>query len=351
MPGPLHIFISYDAADSQTAADLQRQLTLVFQPLPVVFWSKNALPSEEYRVKAAAFLEKTDLFVAVLSMNYEDAPDVRWEAATAIATQTSRAGLQIITVQAREAPAPRLFDAFKSALPAGETIETQAISRDRQLKRVAELARAMVASAPRSNHLPEAKIDLPLHIGDVRERLLAQTDRINHAPLLFILKRLIEQVQVKRVVLDTEEKFKQLRDQTRLSQISFAELEEKATPVQINLQYLIRDLQESSLVANWKQVFIRDYFHFVTSSRELSTVPPFFVPVDEIAIPATYNLDAGPQDTEASEPGGLLSPEQKRFPPQPALSQRRPGGQQFCPGVSILRPRSYKNRSTIRTTL
>ena len=311
MSGPLHIFLSYDVADAQTAADLQRQLSLVFQPLNAVFWSKNSFPPEQYRVKAAAFLEKANLFVAILSMNYEDDPDVRWEAARAIETQYGHAALQIMTVMAREAAAPAVFAPFKTALPAGETIENQGISRDRQLRRVAETAKALVAAAPRSNHLPEARIDLPLTIDDVRERLLAQTDRINHAPLLFILKRLIEQVQVKRVVLDTEEKFKQLREQTRLSRITFAELQEKATPVQIDLQYLIRDLPEDSLVSNWKQVFIRDYFHFVAGSRELSTIPPFFVPVDEVAIPETLNLPVGPREQEALEQIGLLSFEQK----------------------------------------
>ncbi len=311
MSGLLHIFLSCDSADKSTADDLKRQLSLVFQPLNVLFWLKEELPPEEYRVKAAAFLEKTNLFIAILSMNYEDDGNVRWEAAKAIETQISRPALQIMTVQAREAPAPDIFASFKTALPPGETIENQGISRDRQMKRVAEIAKAMVAATPSANNLPEPKIELPLSIEDVRERLLAQTDRINHAPLLFILKRLIEQVQAKRVVLDTEEKFKQLREQTRLSQISFAELQEKATPVQINLQYLIRDLQEDSLVSNWKQVFIRDYFHFVTGSRELSTIPPFFVPVDEIAIPETLNAPADTSGQEAPEPIGRLSFDQK----------------------------------------
>ena len=135
MSGPLHIFLSYDAADAQTAADLQRQLSLVFQPLNAVFWSKNSFPPEQYRVKAAAFLEKANLFVAILSMNYEDNPDVRWEAAKAIETQNGHAGLQIMTVMAREAAAPAVFAPFKTALPPEETIENQGISSDRQPER------------------------------------------------------------------------------------------------------------------------------------------------------------------------------------------------------------------------
>jgi hypothetical protein len=256
-------------------------------------------------------LEKTDLFVAVLSLNYEDTPDVRWEAATAVEAQRSRPGLQILTVQARAAAVPALLTSFQAALPAGETIENHGLPRDRQLLRVVAAAKQMLAAAPRSNELPGAKIDLPLAIQDARERLMAQTDRINHAPLLALLKRLIENVKTKRVVLDVEEKFKKLREQTRLSQISIAELEEKARPIEIELQHLIRDLPEADLVKNWKQIFIRDYFHFTEGSRAVSTPPPFFVPVDEIVIPETLNLPVGPREQEALEQVGLLSFEQK----------------------------------------
>ena len=97
MSGLLHIFLSCDSADKSTADDLKRQLSLVFQPLNVLFWLKEELPPEEYRVKAATFLEKTNLFIAILSMNYEDDGNVRWEAAKAIETQISRPALQIMT--------------------------------------------------------------------------------------------------------------------------------------------------------------------------------------------------------------------------------------------------------------
>ena len=96
-PLSLHIFLSYDQKDAAPAPDLQRQLKLAFDPRQynLVFWSKEATPPEEYRAKAKAFLEKTHLFVAVLSMNYEDTPDVRWEAATAVEIQRNRPVLQI----------------------------------------------------------------------------------------------------------------------------------------------------------------------------------------------------------------------------------------------------------------
>ncbi|MFN0037462.1 MAG: hypothetical protein ACKVUS_20570 [Saprospiraceae bacterium] len=311
MTTPAHIYLSFDSADARTAADLQRQLALALQPRPIVFFNQKAVPTEAFRAEASSFLEKTDLFVAVLSMHYEDTPDVRWEAAQAILTQRSRPALQILTAQARSATIPTALLPYPNALPPGETIENDGIARDRQLLRVTASATAVLSAAPRSNDIGIGHISLPLGIEDLRERLLAQTDRINHAPLLAILKRLIRDVQVKRGVLDVQESFKQLREKTRLSQISIAELEQKAAPIQKDLYNLIERLQEEDLGVEWRQIFIRDYYRFVADSREDSTVPPFFVPVDEIAIPESLNLPVGPRAQESLEQIGLLSFEQK----------------------------------------
>jgi hypothetical protein len=307
----ISIFISHHPSDARTAADLQRQISVALQPREVVFWERKNIPPEEFRARAAAFLEKAQLFVAVLSMNYEDTPDVRWECAQAIETQRSRPGLQILSVLARATAFPAPLLPYPTALPPSETIENQAISRDHQLLRCAEAAKAVLAAAPSTNDIPLGDIALPLAIQDLRERLLAQTDRINHAPLLALLKRLIKDVAAKRVVLDAEEDFKQLREQTRLSQISVAALDEKSKPIEQNLRYLIGDLREEHLVAHWRDLFIRDYFRFSEGSREESTVPPFFVPVDEVQIPETLNLPVGPREQESLEQIGLLSFEQK----------------------------------------
>ncbi len=311
MNNPVHIFLSHDAADERSALDMQRQITTALQPRTAVFWHRKNVPTEAFRAHAAKFLEQTDLFVAVVSMNYEDTPDVRWEMATALEKQAVQPGMQILTVLARETVVPAPLRPFQTALPAGETIENQNIARDRQLRRAAEVAVAMLLTAPESNEIPIGKIVLPISIEDLRERLLAQTDRINHAPLLALLKRLIKDVMVKRVVLDTEEAYKQMRELTRLSQISVAELERQAAPVQMDLQHLIETLEEAQLVPQWRTIFIRDYYHFTSESRDDSTVPPFFIPVDEIAIPETLNLPVGPREQESLEQIGLLSFEQK----------------------------------------
>ncbi|MDO8366505.1 MAG: TIR domain-containing protein, partial [Saprospiraceae bacterium] len=282
MTSPIHIYLSFDPADARTAADLQRQLALALQPDPTVFWDRSVVPTEAFRAEVAKFLEKADLFVALLSMHYEDKPDVRWEANQAILTQRGRPALQILTAQARSAAIPTDLQPFQTALPSGETIENEGIARERQLLRAAATAATVLAAAPQSNDIGIGQIELPISIEDLRERLLAQTDRINHAPLLAILKRLIRDVQVKRGVLDVEDYFKQLREKTRLSQISLDELKAKAGPIQNDLYNLIERLQEEDLVQEWRQIFIRDYYRFVGDSRVDSTAPPFFVPVDDI---------------------------------------------------------------------
>lgn len=311
MTSQVHIYLSFDPADARTAADLQRQLSLALQPRPCVFWDGKAKSPETFRSAATAFLEQTDLFVAVLSMHYEDTPDVRWEMAQAIEIQKNRPTLQIMRCMARSAVAPKALQDFQTALPDNETVENEDIARDRQLLRAAKTALELLASAPQNNDIGIGNIALPIRIPDLRERLLAQTDRINHAPLLALLKRLIRDVQVKRGVLDVEDYFKQLREKTRLSQISLAELKAKAEPIQNDLFNLIERLQEEDLVLEWRQIFIRDYYRFAGESREDSTVPPFFVPVDEVIIPDTLNLPVGPTAQESLEQIGLLSFEQK----------------------------------------
>ncbi|MBL7806280.1 MAG: hypothetical protein JNN28_00595 [Saprospiraceae bacterium] len=311
MASTYYIYLSFDAADARTANDLQRQLALTFQPAKVVFWQKSGTPVEEFRMKATAFLEKANLFIAIASLNYEDDPDVRWEFTRAIEVQKEIAAFQIMTVLARSAELPKVLQPFQRALPPRETIEQDGIPRDKQLLRASQMAAQVIAAAPQKETIDIGGISLPISLDDLKERLLAQTDRINHAPLLALLKHLIKDVQVKRGVLDVEDYFKQLREQTRLSQISLEELKAKASPIQSDLVHLLERLQEEDLVAEWRQIFIRDYYRFAGESREESAVPPFFVPVDDIIIPETLNLPVGPREQEALEQIGLLSFEQK----------------------------------------
>lgn len=311
MSAPVFIYLSCDRSDAATTADLQRQLAITLQPRQIVCWDRAKSPPEAFRKDAAAFLEKADLFISVISMRYEDDPDVRWESEQAIRTQSERPSLQIMTVNARSAKIPARLQAFERALPAEETVENEKIARDRQLLRATVSAQELLASAPKSNAIGLGTIALPIGIEDLKERLLAQTDRINHAPLLSLLKYLIRDVQVKRGVLDVEDHFKQLREKTRLSQISLTELREKATPIQEDLTHLIEQLEPQDLVADWREVFIRDYYRFSGESRTASVAPPFFVPVDEIVIPDTLNLPVGPTEQESLEQIGLLSFEQK----------------------------------------
>jgi hypothetical protein len=307
----LRVFLSYDRSDAAAAADLKRQLALAVQPRLLDCWDKKDIPVEDYRKQSAAFLDSADLFLAVLSNNYEDSPDVRWECAQAVETAREQPRLQVLTVKARETALPALLTPFKQALPPGETLAQQGIAADIQIKRAIDSAVALIAAAPNTHDIPQVTVQLPIYLVDIQERMMAQTDRINHAPLLQLLKRLIEDVQAKRVVLDVEEQFKQLREQTRLAQISMDELRERGQPIQNNLAHLIAELREEHLVRNWQQVFIRDYFRFTPGVRETGLTPPFFVPSDEVIIPETLNLPVGPREEESLEQIGLLSFDQK----------------------------------------
>ena len=301
MSHAVHIFISYDAADTRSALDLQRQIGLALQPRDTVFWNRELVPPEAFRAQALAFLEHTDLFVAILSMNYEDTPDVRWEMSTVLDLQDNRPNLQVMTVLARESVAPTLLRTCQTALPTPESIEKLPAYRDQQLRRAAESAVAILEAAPLANRIPIGDIVLPFSIEALRERLLAQTDRINHTPLLSLLKRIIKDVPVKRAILDIEDAYRQLREQTRLSQVTIQALQQQSKPILQDLQYLLERLEEPQLVPAWRSVFIRDYYHFTPESRDESSVPPFFVPTDEIYIPESLHR----QRNEYDQPAGM----------------------------------------------
>lgn len=295
MSTPLRIFLSRDAADEQTALDLQRQLSLSLQPAVVEFWEGSKVPPEEYRTRAATFIESAGLFIALLSMNYEDKPETRFEYDCAIKRQLVSPTLQIATALARACDAPARLRPFPALLPAPESVEHPTIDRNRQLQRAAAAAVRIVHAAPDSIDIPVGHIELPVTVADLRERLLAQTDRINHAPLLELLKKLIQDVSVRRLSLDIEDAFKHLREQMRLSRVSVPELESEAAPLQSDLRYLIGSLSEEQLYPDWRNIFIRDYYHFTSDSRDESKAPPFFIPGDEIVVPASLTSDDGSQ--------------------------------------------------------
>ncbi len=300
----LRIFLSRDAADEQTALDLQRQLALALQPAAVEFWEGNQVPPEEYRSHAASFIESANLFIALLSMNFDDKAETRFEYDYAIKQQLIRPGLQIATVRARACDTPARMRSFPELLPLPESIENPNIDRNRQLQRAAVAAVRIVHSAPDTNIIPVGNIELPVTVADLRERLLAQTDRINHAPLLALLKKLIQDVSARRLSLDIEDAFRHLREQMRLSQVSVPELEREAAPLQSDLRYLIESLSEEQLYPDWRSIFIRDYYHFTPDSRDESKAPPFFVPGDDIVIPVSATAEDG-------DAAGLLSPAQQ----------------------------------------
>jgi len=306
----IRLFLSCNPADAAAAADLQRQLALTLQPHTTEVWQRDKTATEDYRKKAAVFLEKTDVFVALLSMNFEDLPDTRWEVIQAKAEQRRRTGLQIVTVQVRSAEVPALLY-FPAALPPGETIEQHGLPRDRQLLRAAQHIKSIWEVAPRRDDPDAIVATLPLIIEDVKERLMTQTDRLNPVPLLQLLKRLLAAVTPMRMLLDIENSATALQERARLGNVTITDFESNMAPLREDIQQLIESLRVEELTADWKYTFTRAYFHFIPIEQPDPVATPFFIPGDDILIPETLNLTVGPREQEALEQIGLLSYEQK----------------------------------------
>lgn len=308
----IHIYLAYDPSDAAAAADFARQLALAFQPHELAFWKPHNMAPEAYRREAALYLEQAALFIALTSQNIEDTPDTRWAFEQARIEQRRRPALQIAVLPLRPATIPLRLMPFPLLLPVGETAEQHALPRDRQLQRAAQRAKLVLEAAPRSASAAET-VTLPLILDDVKERLLAQTDRYNPSALLALMNRLVSDVRAKRAVLDLEDALVALQEKARLSSITMMEFETAMHPLRRDLEQLLMNLREEELVADWKAIFTQSYFHYAPPKKTAARAAPvpFFLPCDDIAVPETLNLPVGPREQEALEQIGLLSYEQK----------------------------------------
>ena len=90
MTGPIRIFLSTDDADETLAYDLEKQLRQAFAPRDLLFWHERPVAEEDYRRLATAFLETAHLFLPIVSVNYLDTPDARWELEQALSESARR---------------------------------------------------------------------------------------------------------------------------------------------------------------------------------------------------------------------------------------------------------------------
>lgn len=309
MTGPIRIFLSTDDADEALAYDLEKHLRQAFEPRALEFWHERPVADEDYRRTATAFLENAHLFLPIVSVDYLNTPDARWELQQGLAEAARRPGLAVLTVLARSAFLPAGLAGYPIAPGPDEPVDATGFNRERQILRVAAAARDTVAvnTAPPVALSP---VDLPLMVDDVRERLQPMLDRLEFSPLFQLLKSLAYDAALAKNVFEAEDSFSNLYQQTRGQKTHLAEFLLQVETVRQYLRTLLDELREGHLVADWKKRFIAQYFSFEKTERS-GVAPYFFFPTEEVAIPDTLNLPVSIGEKAAAENIGLLSYQQK----------------------------------------
>lgn len=309
MNEPIRIFLSFDKADHALAEALAQHLHQAFPGREVLFWDGPNTAPEDYRRLATGFLEAAQLFLPLLSVNYLDKPDTRWELDKAVSEVRRRPGLNILTVLGRSAFVPQQLYGFPVAPAADEPIEKQGFNLDRQLHRVAEAARRIL---PSKTDVNAAKIGapptLPLTVPDLQERLLPMLDRVDFTPIFSLLKSIAYDAALLKDLFEAEDAFSNLYQQTRGMKTSLPDFLAKKEYYRKQLRKIIDQLQEPELVTGWIGLFIHDYFSFQPVRRP-PAIPYFFIPTEEITVPETLNLPNSGQDNTGNI--GVLSHQQK----------------------------------------
>ena len=185
------VFISCDPSDRSIALDLQRALVKMLPDVSLRFWDASQYPDTEYRAQVRAFLETAKIFIAVHSPDYENTPDVRFEADTAVEVHRRRQGhLMMAIVQSRFSAIPPHLQGISIFPNAEEAIEGP--SSDRQLQRTAYQITELVRTAQTAR--PEGREEgqwLPLTLPDLQERLMETADRHNLSDVLNLLQTIV----------------------------------------------------------------------------------------------------------------------------------------------------------------
>lgn len=310
MSAPIRIFLSTDDADETLAYDLEKHLRQAFAPQALLFWHERPVAEEDYRRLATVFLENAQLFLPIVSVNYLDTPDARWELEQAVNEAARRPGLAVLTVLARSAFIPPVLAGFPIAPAPNEPVDFQGLNREHQVQRVAAAARDLLSRMPASAGPQKVDIQLPIMVDDLRERLVPLLDRLEFTPLFDVLKRLAFDATLAKNIFETEDSFANLYQQTRGLKTSLTEFLRQVNTVRDYLRTLLDELREPDLLPDWRKRFIGHFFSF-QPTQHAHVAPYFFTPTEEISIPDTLNLRGTPDDIAAAETIGLLSYQQK----------------------------------------
>ncbi len=309
-----HIFIAFDDSDIKTADGLYRYLNQALEGEHLVFWNPADIAAEAFRTKANTFLEKTDLFVACLSANYQDTPNARWALEKALSEQKRRLKFQMLVVLARAAFVPSALAGFTLAPAPDQPVEHFSLSRDVQLQRVAQRARDLLLDIDRHADLypvPEGPAFV-LTFEDVRERLQVWLEHCDLAPLFLFLKRLLHPERTPDDLFQLEDAFAEWRQQAQRNKLEFSVFEKTMDAIRLDLGHLIGRLEESRFRKNWPGIFADTYYAWSPVAPPGDQLAGLFLPTGEIHTPETLNLPKQARNDEAWEGVGTLSHQQQQ---------------------------------------
>jgi hypothetical protein len=309
MQGPFRIYFSVDKQDITFAQQLERHLRQAMPGTELLIWNGSHQVPETYRKQAAQFLEKTQLFIAFVSVHYEDTGNARWELQQALDVYNRRSSFRILSVLTRSAFIPNALQGFPITPGDHDPVEQSGLSVDRQLVRVAETVRSMLFNAPKAPKY--SKVKLSLDLSDVRERLLPLLDRVDFKPVFDLLKVIAYDAALLKSLFEAEDAFTNLIQQSRGLKTNLEEFLAKKEQYRTQLQNIIQYLQVDELVPAWERIFIDHYYNF-QKAPEPAVAPYFFIPTEHIAIPETLHLPGAQGAALSAEAIGLLSYQQKQ---------------------------------------
>lgn len=317
---PIAIYISRDKSDATTAQDVQRYIQQTFGGQKILFWDAGAMPEEQYRATATPFLERCHLFIACLSTNYTDSPDVRWELDKALQEQKRRPGFQIVVLLARGAAIPESLSGFPIVPSPGQPVEGFSLSRDIQLQRGAQGIRDILFQIDRwETPAPPMGPEYSITFEDVRERLLVWSEHCDLTPVFNFLKHLLHPEKTPDDVFQLEDAFAEWRQQTQRNKLGFDVFSQTIAAIRLDLQHLIGRLEESQCRAGWPDIFAGTYYGLRKQEAPADQTAGLFLPAGEILIPDSPHTKGA--NAEQSGPAHLTLAQQQEFRRKLLLAQ------------------------------
>lgn len=309
-----HIYLAFHSTDAQTAEGMHRYLSQAMEGEQLVFWNPGNAPEEEYRKKANAFLEKTDLFIACHSALLLDDPNVRWALEKALSEQKRRPEFQILVVLAKAAFVPAALAGFPLTPAPDQPVEGYSLSREIQLRRCAQNARDLLLHIAHNADLfpvPEGPAFV-LTFEDVRERLQVWLEHCDLAPLFLFLKRLLHPERTPDDLFQLEDAFAEWRQQGQRNKLQFEVFEKNMAAIRLDLGHLIGRLEESRFRKNWPGIFADTYYAWSPVAPPADPLAGLFLPSGDIHTPDTLNLPKQVRNDEVWEGVGTLSLQQQQ---------------------------------------